>query len=323
MLCIYIYIFRDTWERQREMSVDVGTRCQLSWRQQGAEEQTPMRQRAGRRPRACIHCTNNQTELPATSYTPFTPQDWRGSCWEMEVQGRQGEQHGTNSLDTPLSTPSPPLKAKAFTEPGMRLVCPLANIISPFSGETVLYEGVWIAMCLKLWPGHYLGQRQNSVPHGAPKGELLGGQANSSNAAACTQCSEPPFKHTGVIQLMKRTFCSFSGCLSTFLAVPTRQRGLSPAGGEQRATAVPAPRGQSGFSEHGLHHPCATEVPFPSAIPVIIWGEVLPAAPPCSAQCQDLQPQDNACGACRHIGTMPARDRTARSSILTAWSRLT
>lgn len=250
------------------MSVDVGTRCQLSWRQQGAEEQTPMRQRTGRRPRACIHCTNNQTELPATSYTPFTPRDWWGSCWGMEVQGRQGDQCGANSLDAPLPTPSPPLKAKAFTEPGMRLLCPLANINSPFSGETVLCEGVWIAMCLKLWPGRYLRQCQNSVPHGAPKAELLGDQANSSNAAACTQCSESPFKHTGVIQLMKRIFYSFSGCLSTFLIVPTRQCGLSPAGREQRAAAVPAPRGQSGFSEHSLHHLCATKVPFPFAIPV-------------------------------------------------------
>lgn len=178
-------------------------------------------------------------------------------------------------------------------------------------------------MCLKLWPGRYLRQCQNSVPHGAPKAELLGDQANSSNAAACTQCSESPFKHTGVIQLMKRIFYSFSGCLSTFLVVPTRQCGLSPAGREQRAAAVPAPRGQSGFSEHSLHHLCATKVPFPFAIPVVIWGEAPPAAPPCSAQCQDLQPQDNACGACRHTGTMPVRDRTARSSILTAWSRLT
>lgn len=72
-----------------------------------------------------------------------------------------------------------------------------------------------------------------------------------------------------------------------------------------------------------LHHPCATTPSFPSAIPVIIWGEAPPAAPPCSARCQDLQPQDNACGTSRHAGTMPAKDRTARSSILTAWSRLT
>lgn len=53
-----------------------------------------------------------------------------------------------------------------------------------------------------------------------------------------------------------------------------------------------------------------------------IWANPLHSLPFSSARCQELQPQDKAHGTQGHAGTLPARDRTAHSWIVKAWSLL-